>query len=196
MPQLNALVDLINTSFETDIFNTRKFQIAKYFGIIDRVKTKTVDNEKIEPMVIDTNGECHKVVYNDKYNLQVYHLVESITYAQAEPNYGPPGMTMEETANMKCIFIGNRKKLQVRPEEISAFMLMDIPKQFLSSIVTPLGMSSVVITTDDVEIDPYKVWADQYDGLDSFIKPEIIMISIKYKIISTYNKNCAQLCND
>jgi hypothetical protein len=195
MPQLDALVSLIDTSFQTGNFDARRFQIAKYYGIAYRVKTKSQDQEKIEPMTVDNSGNGVPVVYSDKWNLQVYHTIEDIDYKQAEPNYGPPGMTMEENASMRIVFIGNRRKLQVRPEDIAAAMIIDIPKQFLSPVVTPLGMSSVVITTGDVETDPYKVWAELYEGVNSFINPEIMMISIKYNIISTYNKGCSTLCS-
>jgi hypothetical protein len=194
MPALDQITANINTAMQNGNFNTRKFQIAKYYNITDVVKTSTTEGDKLQPYVIDDSGNCINVVYDDKYNFQVFHVVDNITYKQADPNYGNPGQTMEETAEMILIFFGNRKKLMVRPEDIAAAICMDIPKELPLSFIQPLGMNSVVIETNIIETDPYIVWNNQWQGTTSFVKPETILLAVKYTIVSTYNKNCFKLC--
>lgn len=194
MPALSQIVTIINNSFVTGQFSTRKYQIAKYFGITDPVKTTMEDMDKIEPMIIDDNGECIKVVYDDTQAFQIFHKLDTIDYKIADPDYGFPGTTMEEAANMKLIFFGNRKRLQTRAEDLIAAVALDMPKEFSTAQIQTLGLNSCVIEIGDVESDPYKVFSEEWSGIDTFVKPETILFSIRYKIIDTYNKNCFLLC--
>lgn len=193
MPALNEITQIINANLANKNFSTRKFQGAAYYAIADQVKT-TGDEDKIEPMIIDDQGECTKMVYNDNYPFQIFHLIDTINYAIADPDYGPVGTTMEETANMTLVFVGNKKRLQTRSEDIAAAIMMDMPKEFQPSDINIYNLNSCIFETEDVETDPYKVWSQLWQGTKSFVKPETILITLKYKIITTYNRNCWKLC--
>jgi hypothetical protein len=159
MPNLDGIVTLINNALAAGNFSTRKFQPSAYYQIVDDVKTTGADDEKIEPMIVFTNGECKKMVYDDTNAFQIFHKLNDVSYSLGDLDYGPPGTTMQETASMELIFVG-----------------------------------TCVISTDEVETDPYKVWAENWQGTKSFVKPETILVSVKYKIIDEYNRNCWSLC--
>ena|ERR1035437_4378536 len=194
MPALQDISTLINTSLSTGNFSTRKFQPAVYYTIADTVKTVTDETEKLEPMIIDDNGECIKMIYNDVNALQVFHLIGDLSYSPATLDYGPPGTTMQEVAEMTLVFVGNRKRLKTRPEDISAAILMNIPKEFDIVTISSLNINSCIIEVSDVETDPYKNFSMLWTNIKSFVKPETVLITIKYKITTTYNRNCWVLC--
>lgn len=194
MPNLDKIVTLINDALEAGNFSTRRFQPSIYHNIADDVKTTRESEDVIEPMIVFQNGEAKKMVYDDTNAFQIFHKIESIDYKLSVLDYGPPGTTIEETANMSLIFVGNRKRLQVRPEDVTAAILMDMPKEFTTSQAQAFDLTSITIDTDSVETDSYKVWAEQWVGIKSFVKPETILISIKYTIVDTYNRNCWSLC--
>lgn len=195
MPNLDSICSLINSSLQTGNFASRRFQAAKFYEIADPIKTTGEDKERIEPYIIDNDGEGESVVYDDTQALQVYHVVDTIDYQIADPDdYGKPGTTMQETANMRMIFIGSRKRMKVRTENTIAAAVMDFPKEFTPTQVTALGMNSCIIQMQDVESDPYTVWEDQFKGTEYGLGTDTTAFSIKYKIIDTYNKNCFSLC--
>jgi hypothetical protein len=194
MPNLDGIVTLINNALAAGNFSTRKFQPSAYYQIVDDVKTTGADDEKIEPMIVFTNGECKKMVYDDTNAFQIFHKLNDVSYSLGDLDYGPPGTTMQETASMELIFVGNRKRLQVRPEDVAAAIMMDMPKEFTAAIAQTLMLNTCIISTDEVETDPYKVWAENWQGTKSFVKPETILVSVKYKIIDEYNRKCWSLC--
>lgn len=195
MPNLDSITTLINSALQSGQFKSRRFQAAKFYEIADPIKTTGEDKERREPYIIDDDGEGTSVVYDDTQALQVYHVVDTIDYKIADPDdYGKPGTTMEETANMRMIFIGSRKRIKVRPENVIAAAIIDFPKEFTPAEVTANGMNSCIIQMQDVESDPYIVWGDQFIGTDFSLGTDTIAFSIKYKIVDTYNKNCFTLC--
>lgn len=194
MPSLDKIVAAVNTSIQTGNFKTRRFQASKYYGIADPVKTTGEDSEKMEPMIIDDNGECTKVIYDDTQAFQIFHVVDDIEYEQADPNYGNAGETMQETAYMRLVFAGNRTRLKVRPEELIAAVILDIPKEFTPGDAQLLALNNVIIETGAVESDPYKVFGANWQGIKTFVKPATVMFSIKYKIITQFTKPCFVLC--
>ncbi len=197
MPNLDAIVTLINTSMQTGNFKSRRFQSAKFFTIADPIKTTGEDNERREPYIIDNNGEGVAVVPDDTYGLQVYHVADSLAYQIADPDdYGTPGTTMQETANMRMVFWGRRGKLKVRLEDVIAASAMDFPKEFLPSDLTPLGMNSCRIEMGEVDSDPYSVWDKEFQGTEFQLGTDTILFDISYKIIDTYNRSCFNLCNE
>ncbi len=196
MPNLDNITSLINASMQAGNFSSRRFQAAKFFPIADPIKTTGEEKERTEPYIISNEGEGESVVYDDTQALQIYHIVDSLEYSIANPDdYGTPGTIMQETANMRMIFIGSRRRIKVRTEDIIAASAMDFPKEFAPSQVSALSMNSCIIEMQDVESDPYKVWEDQFIGTEYSLGTDTTAFWIRYKIIDTYNKSCFKLCN-
>jgi hypothetical protein len=195
MPNLNSIVSIINTSLATTQFSSRSFQAGKYYTISDEVKTASADNDnKIEPMMVENNGECTKLVYDDKFSMIIFHTLDEVSYEIAKPNFGEPGTFVREIANMQLVFAGSSKRLNVRREEIAAAIAIGMPYQLSQAQLTPLNLNYGIIEPGDVELDPYKNWSSLWQGMKSFVKPETILIVQKYKIVTEYGKSCWSLC--
>jgi len=192
MPNINSICDLINLELKTLSFSTQRYQGALYNGIADIIKTG--DNEHSEFYIIDDYGEAKSLAYNDIYPFQIYHQRKEFTYKEADENYGNAGQTMEETAYMKLIFMGGRGRMLVRPENIMASIVLNFPKEFFDSVIIPLQLSSCVIEMGEINSNPLSVWEEEFKGTDFSLDTDSILISVHYKIISTYNKNCFFLC--
>lgn len=193
MPQLDNIVGLINTALQKNPFTGQKYQHANWNGIADPQLT-TSDNS-IRPVIIDSDGEEHDLSIDDKYNLQFYHCIKSIDYNIAKgSDYGAPGTVIEETAQMEMIFYGSRKNIGLRPEDMIAGAVLWLPKEFLPTQVSSYGLGSCRIELGIVNVDSQKVFAQQYSGKEYFLKTSQFMVSIGYRIISTFNKTCYTIC--
>lgn len=195
MPNLNDITTIINDALKADNFSTSRFQNSRFFGIADRVKITGEETERYDVGVIDNDGEVTSVCYDDTYNLSVYHRVLDIEYQDiAENDYGIPGHTMTEFANMKMIIFGNRAKLKVRPENIIAGAIVDFPKELSIAQITALNLNSCVIEMSRAEVDPYSIWDSEFQGSKYEYDTNTILVSIPYKITSTFNKGCFTIC--
>lgn len=193
MPNLDSICGIINTALQADQFGTRRFQASAWYNIADPLRT-TGENETTQPVIIDNEGEGKSVVFDDTNALQVFHRINSISYKIADPDYGNPGTTTEETANMRMIFVGSRRRLKTRPENVMAGAAMDFPKELNSSVITSLGMNSLIIEMGDIDLDPYSVWNTEWQGSDFELDSDTFLFSLKYTIISTFNKSCFSIC--
>jgi len=194
MPALSQIVTLINTSLKTQPFTGMKYQRSMWSALADA--QKTTSDESTRPVIIDNTGQETDLSIDDKYNLQVYHCIEGLRYgiANEKADYGDPGTVMEENAEMEMIFYGDRVNINLRPEDIIAGAMLWFPKELTPAQATTLSLTSVIIETSHVDTDSMKVFATQYHGKEYRLKPSQFMCSIKYRIISTFNKSCYQIC--
>lgn len=196
MPNLNDITLLINQALVADEFASRRFQNAKFNAIAERIKITGEETERWEVAVIDNDGEAQTVCIDDTYAMQVYHRIDSLEYPIVPENdYGKPGHTMTEVANMRMIFLGDRGRLTVRPENVVAAAVVDFPKEFLPAEITPLQLNSCMIDIGTTELDPYMVWDREFTGSAMELDTNTILCSISYRITSTFNKSCFKLCN-
>ena len=194
MPNLDVICGLINTSLKAGNFKSRRFQAAKYYLIADPIKTIETDKETTSPYIIDSNGEAIELTFDDTNAFQIYHKVDTTDYKLADLDYGKPGTTMNEVANMRMIFMGSRKRMQVTLENIIAAVAVDFPKEFNQTVVGTLGANRCVIEMGSVNSDPYSVWSQEFVGVEYGLTTDSVMFSLSYKIDSDYNKACFNLC--
>lgn len=196
MPNLNDITMIINAALTADEFASRRFQSARFNGVAERIRVDGEEVERWEVAVIDDSGDAVSVCIDDNYSLQVYHRIESLNYPYVEENdYGLTGHTITEVADMRLVFFGDRARLKVRPENIAAAVAVDIPKELVESQFTPLQLNSCFIEIGQPDIDPYSVWDKEFIGSPMKLGTATMMISIPYKITSTFNKTCFQICN-
>ncbi len=195
MPGLNQICRIINQSLQEGYFSNRRFNPTRFNGIADPLRTVSDDEKEVTtPTIIDNNGEGKEIVYNDQFSAQCYHRLISPVYSMPDPEYGKAGTTMQETANMKMIFMGDRSQMKQRQEEIIAAVIFDFPKEFVSAQFTPLGLTSCVIEMGDVEANMFDVFISEWNGREYDLTTSSILFAVNYKIINTYNK-CFEICS-
>ena len=195
MPNINSIVGLINTALVSNQFASRRYQSGKWYGIADLLKNNAEDKETTTPVIIDDAGEGTDVIFDDTSSMVVYHRVMSLNYEIADPNdYGKPGTTMRETAEMKMIFFADRMKLKDRVENFIAAAINDFPKEFLSSVVSAFGNNKTIIELGSVNTDIYTIWSGEFQNVDFNLASSICAFELTYKVINEFNKNCFTLC--
>lgn len=194
MPALSNLITMINTSISTNSLSSNKFQNGKYYNIADPVRTYDEDGSNYtEPMIIDNNGECVSLVFDDNYPFKLFHVIDDIEYIVPTDDYGSGGTTMQEVANAKLIFAGSRKSLKTSQEDIMAAIVYDIPKEFVYNIIQPLNITSAIIEIGSVSTNIYDVWEANWKNTRFRLNTDTFIFSIKYKIVTEYN-SCFGVC--
>lgn len=198
MPALNSISLLINTALQKGHFSSRRFNPTSFNAIADPMKVvEEKDGQTIEytiPTIINNDGEGTQIVFDDKYSAQGYHRIIMPAYSAPDPAYGKPGKDIQEIADMKFVFMGDRSQMKVRQEEVIAAAVYDFPKEFLPSEYKPLGLTSCVIEMGTVEQNMYEVFVSEWNGRDYDLTTSSILFAINYRIVSTYSK-CLSICN-
>lgn len=196
MPNLGNIVGFINDAMLAGNFSSRSFQTGNFNGIAEYIKTTDGGVEQKSPFIIDDQGEAMELIYDDRYPFVIFHLKDGWDYQQApDPeNYGKAGTTMQETANMKLVFVGSRKRMGVSCDNVTAAVAMDIPKEFTPSQLYGLSLVSCVIETGSVATDPYTIFSEIWSNTDYNFDTDTIIFTMSYKITATYNKGCFNLC--
>lgn len=194
MPQLNKICVILNAGLKAGTLKSKRFQPGDYYGVTRFVSEKNDDGTLTRPCVIDNDGKCTPVVVNDSIQLQVYHRIRSLKYDEVpEDTFGEKKNCLQETASMVCVVAGDRNNLQLTPEDLVAGIAIDIKKQLTQADLVALQIKQGTIIIDDVEIDQEKVYVSEY-GTPYSLKPNFIMASVNYRIITEYNPRCLDLC--
>lgn len=199
MPKLENIVNIINGELKVSQFSSKRFQGGSFDLISDSISEVKGTEEQVEitrPCIVDDNGELKDLTIDDTKSFQVYHKINEISYQEVQPqeNFGDEGNWFQETANMSLIFIGDRARIKIREEEISAMISLYFPKKLSSIQCQSLKLYQSIISIDSVNINKEQVYNQEYKNIDFILKPNEMMFEIKYKIITTFIKNCIQLC--
>jgi hypothetical protein len=194
MPNLNTIATNINSALETGAFATNLFKPAVFYGIAEQVKTDDEKGEYFQPAYFDNDGEGTSVMFDDTNAIMGYHRIERISYKADPEGYGA-NITMEENADMRFIFFGQRNKIKARPENVLAVIEMYFIKEIAAADLPALSLLDCTIEMGDANMDPYSVWDQEFKGVEFGLSPETMLFSIPYRIVSTFNKTCFSLCS-
>jgi hypothetical protein len=197
MPKIDEICTIINTSIQ-GILNTSRYQGAKYYTTADIVKD--IDKEKGEiwyPVIIDNDGEGTSVVVDDTYPLQIYHRILSLNNELIDvENYGDENQKLKETAQMTMVIISDRGILQMKGEDLIEIIAVNLPGKLTQGDLNTLQLNSVnIFASGEVIIDNEIVYKREYNTGEYLLKPNSIMFSLAYTIITVFDKKCFPYCS-
>lgn len=192
MPNLEAITLIVNAALKAGNFASMKFQRGRFLGIADDQRTRVESGEYVRPGIIDNDGQVTNIALDDKYPYTIYHKIDALAYELDD--YGKPGDFLRETASMRMVFLGDQRKVKTRPEEMAAFAVLNIPREFTSAQYAPLNLTSAVIQVDEANMNKYEVWTKEFENVPESLKPFSIVFAIPYRIVTTFNKKCYTDC--
>lgn len=192
MPKLHEIVNLINTNITTGIFASKRFQKGKVYGIAELIRT---DENELKPCVVDNSGEATYISIDDNYPFIIYHRVTGINANNdLEIDFGVK-KRIEETAEMTLVCYADRSKIQFTMEDliggIQVAMDYEVPKADLSSL--QINFCNIVQNT--FNNNKQNVYESEFNLNDFMLKPNHILFSLSYTILTNYDKNCLVLCD-
>lgn len=198
MPNLRGITTLINNTLQATCFSTQKFQGGSYSDLAYMVIEEPTQENQLEirrPAVVANSGESIPVNVDDTYPVVVYHRNTNLFYEDEQTeSFGDAGQDIRETADMVLICIGDRDFLQVVQEDVVSAIWANIPRNLTASQLSALQLDKVIIEPGEVNVQPMEVWQQEISNVAYGLDPQHFMLSIKYRIISIYNKNCFQFC--
>jgi len=196
MPKLTEITTIINTALEANVFNTSRFQGAKYNAVAELVKEKQGDTIISRPCTVDDDGECTGVSVDDTWAMQLYHRVIGLSYDDASiDNFGEPVTVKKETATMALVFISDRSRVEKRTDELMAAVAVNLPATLTNAELATLDLYDCQIrATGACVIDAEVVYNREYNLPEYYLKPNSVMCSLNYTIETIYSRKCFGLC--
>lgn len=145
------------------------------YGVADPIVIRD-ENDSIFPVIIDNDGECRDVLFDDSKDVSIYHRLNTKTYGTVSTaGYGdiPQRSVVYEMAMIVC---GRRDKINVYDMERACVFGIENTSNAKQRI------KCEVITSN---FHRPQVFASEYTGVQFPIQPNIFLFKINYKITRT-----------
>lgn len=185
-----SVIDIINTQIRTNTLCDSRFAGASILGIAYDGTELQGTVVRSFPVVFDLHGEGVKVNPDDTYPLQIYHRILNKSYQVKPASVGDRANVISERTDAKMVVAGWTNRLSMTQEDLEALLASNFPDQIAPALYTPLRLLNLVVTLQSTVLDRAQVYREEYRGLPYQVRPEQILLSIRYQIESTYRKGC------
>lgn len=192
MPFIVSIVNYINDAIQA---NCSLLAGGTFYGIasvVARKKTQASPLEQLPGILVD-HTQYITIEPNDKYALIIYHKIISNTYQRDTNNSYGDGYRQKATTDMQLIVWGDSKKLGI-DQELESVVVYSIPLSVAAPVQRTLGLKSCSITPYSSTLDRLTVFRQEYPQSEFFLKPNHQFFSVRYRIESTFDKQCVDMC--
>ncbi len=196
MSVIANVISTINDTISGNQFTDKRFQKGTFYGIGEEFERR--NDDVIETFIgeSDVNGNVTPYFIDDTKTFILYHVVNGVQPAfpvDSDDGFGD-GRDVIEVYDMRLVFWGDRKRLQLTREDILTGIVSGFPQQMIRSELSGWGVSGVTLEMGNTNIDKNAVYRNEYSGTQLRIKPQHIMLSMEYTVEITYRQGCITLC--
>lgn len=200
MPYVADIVTKIDSILAASALTDKRFQPRYMAGLVNQIPVSNSDGTKvifIPAKQTSAFNDAVQVVPDDSFNLTTYHRLISNTYS-IEPGQQQYGDTFDfevATSDIIMIVIGFTKTLRLTAEQLEALFISSFPDHLEKSFSTTLQLSSINVSKTSSSFDSVAIFRQEYAGEKNFIKPEMTLFQIRYRIEASYKKGCFNICD-
>lgn len=192
--------ELILSSSLTD----KRFQNRFFAGLVQQIPVSNSDGTKVifVPAIPQAINDAVQVVPDDNYNIITYHRIVGSTYSagQVVKQFGDGFDVQVQSSDVIMIVIGFNNKLLLTAEQLEALFISGFPGAFTKTVtgtfVADLQMNSISVQVASSSFDAVSIFRQEYSGEKNYIRPNMTLFQIRYKIEATYKKGCFTICED
>lgn len=199
MPFLDKIVLGINDELQTAFNQNAGLSNAMLYGIAEPSQTNDTDNRtRIQPCIINLDGEATPVAFDDSYNLTLYHRVfnEAIAAQAGSRAFGNKAQDfMVSRADCELVVVAQRVKVKMNPRILAGQIFAMMPATQITITDTSnnkLGVASVLVSS--INYDSLAIFGRDYRGAEYFISESLELIGVRYTIESHFRKECFNTC--
>jgi hypothetical protein len=193
MPFLGNIVDKINTTLKASSLNKEKLQPSLLHGISTIVgREKVTGSVEFLPAIFQ-DGKAKLLTPDDKYSVIIYHKLVSKVYGVSKSGYGD-GNNYTETAEMAMVVYLNANRAKIVAEQLEPMLIAGLPVGLPPNDLQSIGLGGCVIHPASSDLDQLRVFRQEYQQSEYFLKPSDQLFLIRYKIVSTFDRRCLNTC--
>jgi hypothetical protein len=196
MPFTEKIVGFINEQLKASSLNDKRFQPGNFLGIATQLARPSKSGQGLEllPATCDDLGVYRLIEPDDKFPIAIYHRSISTAYTRVKGEGYGDGYLSKDTVEMQIVVLADQRKIKVNQEQLESICRFGIPDRLSSLIQSALALRTCLVTPLSSNMDRVMVFRQEYPGTEFFLKPHHILFSIRYRIETTFDKNCIDRC--
>ena len=186
MGYLQTIVNYINDAIAGLCDN------KKIIGIAQGMPRTNGDKIEIFPSYVNDDGEGVYVGPDDDFDLITYHKVNSIIASKGrlKSSYGDDGLHDVHSARISLVVFGRRDKLRMSNDEVAVQIHSLFPEAATKEMIKSMQLRAANINVKDINLNDMQVFAEEYQNVPFFLKPEQFLFKLNYNIESAFLKRC------
>ena len=198
MAYSEAIINEIDSNIVASVMADKRFQNRAFAGLCFLIPAKFAEGKSAVfiPAKISKNGECNAIVPDDNFNLITYHRILSNTYGAAKDQYGDGATKQACITDVALNVIAFTSKLNLTTEQIEAVFIAGFPNTFTNAFKDGIQMNMLTAQVSSSSFDSLSIFNTEYRGMPELLKPEMVMLQIRYKIEAVFKPACLQICCD
>jgi len=197
MPFIDLLVGLINTNLQQKTLTDKRFAKGDYNGIamnVYRDRPGGQQGKQSLPCIYLEGQDAKYVGVDDSFPIIIYHKLLRNTTQPAKTQFGDGNKTIKATTLLNMLVYADRARIRLSPEDLEALVLSGLVDEVPKADYPANGFSTIVVYHMETNFNAQGIFAQEYQNVDFFLKPESILFQITYRIESQYRKDCLAIC--
>lgn len=191
MSLISDIVSVINNHYTTSVFTDVKFDVKRIVGLAYPYPEKKGKDTliKIVPAQYADTGEGTMLDINDDYSLMIYHRIASTTYQNvqdAKVKAVGDAYLLQATSDITMTVWAKRPAIQMQADDLSDMLVNNLPQ----GIEGLNGVARCRLTPVQTDFDFIGIFRREYQSVDYFLKPDHILLQVKYRAVSIVKVNC------
>ena len=200
MPLLNQIVQLINEGLKVKALSDKRFATGDYNGIAIPVYREKIGGPAGQrqslPCVYQEGDSAKYVGIDDTMPIIIYHrlLRNTAPPQQAKNQFGDGNRWIKSSATLIMIVYADRSRINLSQDDLEALIISGMIDEIPRAQYPSTGVSSILVTHQETNFSAQSIFAQEYQNVDFFLKPESILFQITYTIGVQYSKSCLSIC--
>ena len=195
MPFLNEQVEIINKAIRSRGLSDARFQSGDFNALADQIVENRKSNGDKRYPVVYRKSKPFNIGLDDKFPIIIYHRQRNSRFLEPDNGFGSGKNVYKEQTDMHLVVFGSRKKLELRPEELSALITLSMPTQVSKTELADMNIDTMLVSLSNTNMDSLSVFREEYSGIDYKVSPDHVLFKIIYTITTQYRKDCLNLCD-
>jgi hypothetical protein len=191
MPYLKPIAAYINAALEDLVFDDDVYANRQVNGIAQSLPRSKGERLEVLPSVVDHAGEARYLGPDDDFDLMTYHRVNGIAVTKGTgKGFGDDRAADVDVARLSLVVFGRREQLQQSNDELAVLIRAAFPETADRPLRELLKFYACNININDIILNDLQVFAEEYRGIEYFLKPDQFLFKINYTIESAFLKKC------
>ena len=182
---LDHITNQINASLGDGSLADKRFKPAKFFGVASAFEKQGV----ISPGVMHEDGEIETVVPDDRYALQVYHKLNTISYADSKATSYGDNREVVRVMDMSAYVFAVSNRVHMQAEELEPYISFGLPQE-----VNIPGHRTCIVRAVGADMDKIRNYKNEFQNIKKFLAPNHIFFSVRYQAKMVVNQECVFAC--
>lgn len=200
MPYVAEIVQKIDSILAASALTDARFTNRYMAGLVNQIPVSNSDGSKvifIPAKQTSAFSDAVQIVPDDSFAITTYHRLISNTYTIQPGNqqYGDTFDYEVASSDLIMIVIGFTKNLRLTAEQLEALFISSFPDYLPKDFSASLQLSSINVSKTSSSFDSVAIFRQEYSGEKNFIKPEMTLFQIRYRIDASYKKGCFNICD-